>query len=139
MTGLQFRSLDERLPGGQCDERHRGCLGHGEVPGFERKITLVHGDALGEGADAAIARSRVDLVAHGEARHGRPDAGDDAGEVVPEEEWRLVGDKQPELSIADLRVKHVHAGRADVDEHVAVAERWLRDFAGLHRTLVLAD
>ena len=107
--------------------------------GFEREIVLVYGDALGEGADAAVARSRVDLVTHGEARHGRSDAGDDAGEVVPEQEWRLVGEKQFELSVADLRVKHVHAGRVDVDEHVAVAERWLRDLAGLHRTLVLAD
>ena len=46
--------------------------------GLDREIVLVHGDALGEGADAAVARSGVDLVAHGEARHGRPDAGDDA-------------------------------------------------------------
>jgi hypothetical protein len=83
LAGLQVRSLDERLPRAQCDERHGGRLGHEEVPGLDREIVLVHGDALGEGADAAVARSRVDVVAHGEARHGRPDAGDDAGEVVP--------------------------------------------------------
>jgi hypothetical protein len=48
--------------------------------------------------------------------------------------------KQLELSVADLRVKHVHAGRVDVDEHVALADRRLRDdLADLHRTLVLAD
>ena len=109
------------------------------LAGLDREIVLVDGDALGEGADAAVARSRVDLVAHGEARHGRPDAGDDAGEVVPEDERGLVGQEELELPVADLGVKHVHAGRVDVDEHVVVADRWLRDLAGLHRTLVLAD
>src|SRR5829696_9253473 len=118
---------------------HRGRLGHGEVGGLDREVVLVHGDALGEGADAAVARSRVDLVAHGEARHGRPDAGDDTGEVVAEEEWRLVGEEQLELAVADLCVKHVHAGRVDLDQHVVVADRRLRDLAELHRTPVPAD
>ena len=134
LAGLQVRSLDERLPGGQGDEGHRGRLGHGEVGGLDREIVLVHGDALGEGADAAVARSRVDLVAHAEAGHGRPDAGDDAGEVVAEDEWRLVGEEQLELPVADLCVKQVHAGRVDLDQHVAVADRRLRDLADLHRT-----
>jgi hypothetical protein len=58
---------------------------------------------------------------------------------VAEDEWRLVGDKQLELPVADLRVKHVHAGRVDVDEHVAVADSRLSDLADLHRTLVLGD
>ena len=64
------------------------------LAGFDRDVVLVDGDALGERADAAVARSRVDLVAHGEAGHGRPDAGDDAGEVVPEDERRLVGQER---------------------------------------------
>jgi hypothetical protein len=139
LTGLQIGSLDEHLPGGQCDERHRGCLGHGEARRLDREIILVHRDALGEGAYTAIARPRVDLVPHGEARHGGPDAGDDTGDVVPEHEWGLVGDKQLELPVADLRVKHVHAGRVDVDEHIAVADRRLGDLGGLHRTFVLAN
>jgi len=119
--------------------RHGGRLGHGEVRGLDREIVLVHGDAFGEGADAAVAWSRVDLVAHGEAGHGRSDAGHDAGEVVAEDEWRLVGEEQLELPVADLCVKHVHAGRVDLDKHVAVVDRRFRDLADLHRTLVLAD
>jgi hypothetical protein len=62
-----------------------------------------------------------------------------AGEVVAEDEWRLVGEEQLELSVADLGVKHVHPGRVDVDQHVVVADGRLRDLADLHRTLVLAD
>ena len=59
------------------------------LAGLSREIVLVHRDALGEGADAAIARTRVDLVAHAEARHRRADAGHDAGEVVAEDERGL--------------------------------------------------
>src|SRR5437763_16853016 len=103
LAGLQVRSLDERLPCGQGDEGHRGRLGHGEARRLDREIVLVHGDALGEGPDAAVARPRVDLVAHAEAHHGGADAGDDAGEVVPEYERRLVREEQLELPVAALR------------------------------------
>ncbi len=34
LAGLEVRSLDERLPRGQRDERHRGRLGHGEAYGL---------------------------------------------------------------------------------------------------------
>jgi hypothetical protein len=121
VAGLQVRSLHQGLPGGQGDKGHRGRLGHGEVGGLDREIVLVHGEALGEGADAAVAPSPLDLVAHPAAGHGRPDADHDTGEVVAEEEWRLVGEEQLERPVAELGVKQVHAGRVDADQHVAVA------------------
>jgi hypothetical protein len=99
----------------------------------------VHGDALGEGPHATVARPPVDLVTHGEARHGGADVTDDAGEVVAEYEGRLVGEDELELAVADLRVEQVDAGGVDVDEHVVVADRRFRSVAGLHRALVLLD
>ena len=99
----------------------------------------MHGDALGEGPDAAVARPPVDLVTHAEARHRRADAVHDAGEVVPEDERSLVRDEELELPVADLRVEHVDAGGVDLDEHVAVADSRLRGLAGPHRALVLLD
>ena len=62
------------------------------LAGLMARSSSCDGDALGEGADAVVARSPVDLVADGEARHGGADAGDDAGEVVPEGERGLVGE-----------------------------------------------
>ena len=94
LARLEVRPLDERLPGGQSHEGHGSRLGHREAPRLGRKIVLVHGDALGEGADATVARPPVDLVTRCKARHSRPDAGDHAGEVVPEDERRLVGEDQ---------------------------------------------
>src|SRR5437763_13829987 len=88
LAGLQVRSLDERLPCGQGDEGHRRRLGHGEACRLDREIVLVHGDALGEGPDAAIARAGVNLVTHRDALHGGADAADGAGEVVPKAERR---------------------------------------------------
>ena len=99
----------------------------------------MHGDALGEGPDSAVARARVDLVPHGEARHRRADAGHHAGEVVPEDEGSLVREDELEVAVADLRVEQVDAGGVDVDEHVAVADGRLRDLARHHRVLVLLD
>ena len=86
LAGLEVRALDERLPGRQGDEWHGGRLGHREARRLAREIVLVHGDALGEGADAPIAHAPVDLVTHAEARDGGPDPSHDAREVVPEHE-----------------------------------------------------
>ena len=105
LARLQVRFLDERLPGGQCDQGHRGRLGHREARGLDREVVLVRGDTLGKGAHAAIAHSPIDLVAHAEARHGRADAADDAGEVVPEDERGLVGEQELELPVPNLRVE----------------------------------
>src|SRR4051794_4316689 len=69
LARLEVRSLDKRLPGGQCDEGHGRRLDHGEACRLGREIVLVHGDALGEGPDAAVARPRVDLVTDGEVPH----------------------------------------------------------------------
>src|SRR6059058_6251553 len=88
---------------------------------------------------AAVARPRVNLVTHGEARHGGADAADDAGEVVAEDERRLVGEDELELPVADLRVEPVDAGGVDVDEHVVVANRGFQGVASLHRPRVLLD
>src|SRR5947209_257658 len=54
LTELQVRPLDECLPRRQGDEGHGGRLGHKEACRLDREIVLVHGDALGEGPDAAV-------------------------------------------------------------------------------------
>ena len=63
LPGLHVAALDERLPGGQRDERHRPRLLHADRRRLERDIGLGDGDPLGEGADPVLAGAGVDLVA----------------------------------------------------------------------------
>ena len=81
------------------------------------------GDLLGEGADAQVAWSGVDLVADREAADVGADLGDHAGEVVAEGEGTLVLDELLELTVADHLVERVDAGCPDVDQDVVRAER----------------
>ena len=56
LTWLQVGLLDQRLPGGEGDQRQRGGLGHGQSGRLGRDVVLVDGDEFGERADAAFPR-----------------------------------------------------------------------------------
>jgi hypothetical protein len=55
LAGLDVGAVDECLPGGQGDQRHRGRLVRGERVWFGRDVVLVDRDVLREGPDPQVA------------------------------------------------------------------------------------
>ena len=118
----------EALQRGARRDRHRGGLREGEVPGLAGQLALLGDGVLGE----AALPGAVDLVADGEPGHLRPDGDHRAGEVHPqhgvprptdpEGEAAEVG--QPRHEVDDAAVE---AGRAHLDEHLAVADVGTRE------------
>ena len=129
--GLDVGDVDQGLPRGQRHQRHGGGLLERQRGRLEGDVVSVDGDVLGEGADAQVARSGVDLVADLEAADVGADLGDDAGEVVAEDERPLVLDELLELAVADHLVQRVDAGRPDVDQDVAGPDGRQRDVGRL--------
>ena len=126
----QVGDLDQRLPGGQADQRDGGRFRHRELPRLRRQVVFVDGDELREGADPVLVRSRVDLVAWLELPHPRPDPDHDTGHVVAQDERRAIGQDELELPVPDLGVQGVDARGVDLDQHVVLAHLGLRHLAG---------
>ena len=70
------------------------------LAGLLREVVLVHGDALGERADAAVARAAVDLVARRRtASPPRPTAVTTPARSWPRTNGGLVGEQELELAV----------------------------------------
>ena len=119
--------VDQGLPGGERDQGNCCRLLERQGRRLQGDVVGVDGDLVGEGADAQVARSGVDLVADLEAADVGADLGDHAGEVVAEGERALVLDELFELAVADHLVERVDAGGADVDQDVVRADGRGRD------------
>ena len=140
LPGLDLGEVDQGLPGGQRDQRDGCGLVQSERGRLEGDVVLVDGDVLGEGPDAQVAGSGVDLVADLEVRDVGPDLGHDAGDVVAEHERRLVLQELLELAVADHLVQRVDAGRAHPDQDVTAADVGLGYVGGAEAVLaVLLD
>src|SRR5690349_21786204 len=109
---LQVRDVYQGLPRRECHERNRRGFLHRERLRLQGDVSLVDGDELSEGADAQVARPRVDLVAHFEVLYLSADARHDAREIMPERERALVLDEVLELSVAHHLVEGIDAGGA---------------------------
>ena len=135
LAGLNLSDIDQRLPGGEGDQGNGSGLVQGQRRRFECDVVLVDRDVLGEGPDTQVAGARVDLVADLERADGAADLRHHAGDVVAEHERLLVLDELLELAVADHLVQRVDACRADLDQHVTVADLRLGDVGGAEPSL----
>ena len=138
LAGLDVGDVDQGLPRGQRHERYGGGFLERQRPRLERDVVGIDGDELGEGPDPQVTRAGVHLVADLEVAHVGAHLGDHSGDVVTEDERRLVLQELLELAVADHLVQRVDAGRSDVDEHVPWAHRGDRDVAQLERAGAVA-
>ncbi len=97
---LQACFLDQRLPGGQSDQRDGGRLRHREVPRLGRNRTFLDRDQLGERTDSIRVRPRIHFVTGFETPHSRSDFEDDASHVVAQDERKAIRQKALELALA---------------------------------------
>ena len=79
LAGLDVGHVDQGLPRGERDEWHRCRFLERQRGRLEGDVVGVDGDLFGEGADAQVAWSGVDLVTDLEAADVGPDLGDHAG------------------------------------------------------------
>jgi hypothetical protein len=131
--------LDQGLPRGQADEGHGGGLGHAERRRFDRQVVLADRDEVGEGADAVLLRTRVDLVARLEPLDPGSDPDDDAGQVISEDQRQPVGQKELEVAVPDPRIERVDAGGVDPDQDVVLPHLRLRRLAQPRGALVAVN
>jgi len=127
LAGPEVRDIDQGLPRGERDQGNGCRLVERQRRWLERHVRSVEGNLLGEGTDALVARSGVDLVTDLEAAEVRADLRDDAGEVMAEGEGALVLDELLELPVADHLVERVDAGRPYVDQDVVRTDLRCRD------------
>ena len=118
LAALQFRPVDQCLPGSQRDQRDRGSFFHAERLRLERDIGLVDGYELGEGADPILVGPGVHLIARLEALHPGGGSKHDAGHLIAQDERQSIRQKELELAVSDLRVERVDAGGVDLDQDV---------------------
>ena len=126
---LQVRSFDQRLPGGQADQRDGSRFFHGERLRLDRHVVFVHRDEFRESTDPILMRPRIDLVAGLESPHARSDLGHDAGHIVAQDERQAIRQDELELSAADFGIQRVHAGGVDPDQDVIVPQLRFGHFA----------
>ena len=114
--------LDQRLPGGQRDQRQRRRGLDVDRDGGDREVGLRHGDALGERADVIVVRAAVDRVARLETPHVGADADHGSREIVAEHEREGVRQDLPELAEPDLLVEDVDPGGTHAHEDVGAPD-----------------
>ena len=66
---LQVRSFDQRLPGGQADQRDGSRFFHGELFWLNRHGIFFDRNEFRESTDSIFVRPRIDLVARLESPH----------------------------------------------------------------------
>ena len=113
---LETRLLDERLPGGQSNQRDGGRLLHRQVLGFLRDRIFFDRDQLGERPDAILVLSRIDLVTGFQSAYSRADFEHDPSHVVAQDEREAIGQKLLELARPDFGIQLVHASGVDLDQ-----------------------
>ncbi len=94
---------------------------HVDVVGFQRQRVFMHRDQLGEAADARVGRTCINLIAGFETAHGGTHLDHHAGQVIAQYQRECIRQDQLELARSDLRIQHVDAGGAHLDQYVMVA------------------
>jgi hypothetical protein len=79
------------------------------------------------------------LVSRFEAPDVRIDANDHPCNVVPQDEGRSIGQDQLELTVANLRIQLVQAGRVDFDQNVVRSRFRHRQLAKTQRAFLLVS
>ena len=126
---FRLRFLDQRLPGGQSNQRDGGRLFHREVPGFLRDRIFFDRDQLGERTDAILVWPCIDFVTGFESPHSRSDFEHDPSHVVAQDEREAIGQKLLELARPDFGIQLVHASGVDLDQYVVFPHHRVRHFA----------
>jgi hypothetical protein len=121
LAPLDVADLDQRLPGGQRDQRQRGRLDWGDRRRGVCEVGLLDGDPLGDGPDPTVPGTGEHGVAGSETLDPRTDGDHGARHIVTERERKLVRQELLELTHPDLLVQLVQSGGGDRDEHVVVA------------------
>ncbi|MNT23750.1 hypothetical protein D3C72_1591830 [compost metagenome] len=118
LAWLDLAHFDQRLPGGQSDQRDRGGFLHGEACRFQREVCGIDRNQLCKGACPEIARTGVDLVARLELPHIGADVQDRSGQIVTENEGWTIGQEQLELAIAHLGIQKVDRCGLNANQHI---------------------
>ena len=99
----------------------------------------MHRDAFGEGSDAPVPGTGVDLVADRELTNEGTDLNDCACHVVSERERKRIVQELFELTRANLLVELVQAGRLHLHKHVMIADSGFRRRRFLQRSFVCGE
>src|SRR5207249_261317 len=125
---LQVCSFNQRLPGGQANQRDGSGFLHGEFLWLERHVVFIHRNEFRESADPIFMRPRIDLVAELESPHVGPDPDHDPSHIVSQNERQAIRQNELELSVSDLGIQDVYAGSVDTDQYIRVPQFRLRHF-----------
>jgi hypothetical protein len=121
LAGPDIRGFDQCLPGCQTHQRQACGFGHAEVARQARKVVLIHGDAFGQGADPHVARAGKNRIPRGKARDFRAGGLDHPGQIMAEDQRRLIWQDRLESPVPDLAVELVQRSRVHAHHHVARA------------------
>jgi hypothetical protein len=123
LAGLQPAVVEQGLPGGEGGQRHRRRLEVADGGGLGGEIARFDGDILGGGAIAVPVGEAVDLVAHGQAAGPIAEGDDHARDLVAGDHRSAVPTQAVGPGRWPAQLGWGEAGRADLEEHVANAQR----------------
>ena len=119
---FQIRSFDQRLPGGQADQRDGSRFFHGECFGLDRHVVFFDRNELRECTDSPVSRPRIDFVAGLESTHSRSDPDHDPGHVMAQNERQAIRQNALELAVSDFGIQKVDASGVNLDQDVILPQ-----------------